>query len=136
MYVCCDCYIELILLVCVCVMIQDILVGLYFLFVLIFRLELSLPHSQHCGWFVCIVWSVVLIRNDAQTHGVQPSYSTAKLSGLRASRIIQSTCSDTVHRRVGSGSRLSNFMRIRRQTDTAYAFRFCSVWVPAKKVKR
>lgn len=97
-----------------------------------------LSHRVICFYmFVCISCKPLAINFCCfQTQGVQPSYRTAKLSEFRASRIIQSTCSETVHRRVGSGSRLSNFIRIRRHTDTAYALRFCSICVPVPRKKK
>lgn len=56
---------------------------------------------------------------EAQTQGVQPSYSRAKFSRRVASLIMYSTCSATLERLVLSGSRPSSFIFTRRQTPTA-----------------
>lgn len=56
---------------------------------------------------------------EAQTQGVQPSYSRAKFSRQVASLIMYSTCSATLERLVLSGSRPSSFIFTRRQTPTA-----------------
>lgn len=59
-----------------------------------------MPRFLYRRFSSLLMFSVVV-----QTHGVHPSYKTAKLFGSIASRIIQSTCSPVVERRVGSGSR-------------------------------
>lgn len=56
---------------------------------------------------------------EAQTQGVQPSYSRAKFSSRVASLIMYSTCSATLERLVLSGSRPSSFIFTLRHTPTA-----------------
>lgn len=59
------------------------------------------------------------VGREAQTQGVQPSYSRARFSRRVASLIMYSTCSATLERLVLSGSRPSSFIFTLRHTPTA-----------------